>query len=141
MIIIGFIKSLVSIASRIMTAWSKSIQGGFTPVQNLLIGMEEYDWYIQVALNDFTPQYFEEVMLGLRVREENLAYQLMGLSMALMDYIEIDEGTIISELSSNESIDSQIEDIINGIVEDFLASIDNPESVCKNFWNGYDLGI
>ena len=115
--------------------------GGYTTIQNLLSGMEDYDWYIQVALNDLTPQYFEDVMRDLRVTEAGLSYQIMGLSMALIDYIEIDEGVLIGELSSSESVDAQIEDIINGIVEDFLAGIEEPEAVCKNFWNGYDLGV
>lgn len=140
-IIIGLVKLLGSIASRIATAWSKSIMGGYTPIQNLLSGIEDYDWYIQVALNDLTPQYFEDVMRDLRVTEAGLAYQIMGLSMALIDYIEIDEAVIAGELSSSESVDAQIEDIINGIVEDFLAGIEEPEAVCKNFWNGYDLGV
>ena len=136
----NFFKALGSIASRIMTAWGKSIMQGYSPIQNLLSGMEDYDWYIQVALNDLTPQYFEDVMTGLRVKY-TLNYQLMGLSIALSDYIEIDEAVIAGELSSSESVDSQIEDIIYGIVEDFLADIEDYEAVCKNFWNGYDLGI
>jgi hypothetical protein len=133
------LKSFLSFAGKIAMAFGKSVMGGFTPIQNLMSGMEDYDWYIQTSLNDLTPQYFSDVMIGLRVREESLDYQLMGLSMVLGDYMEIGEGEVVGALSSSESIDAQIEDIIFNMVEDYLAGIDDYEAVCKNFWNGREL--
>jgi len=132
------IKGLIALALRIATNFKNAVMNNSRTAN--ILGAEDLDYYIQKAMVELIGEYFEDTMIDLRVKY-TLPYQLLGLATALTGYVDISEDDIAGELSSSESMDNQVEDIVYNIVEDFLANIDDTASVCKNFWNGKDLGI
>lgn len=132
------IKGLIALALRIAYNFKMAVMSGSRTAN--ILGAEDLDYYIQKAMVELVGEYFEDTMVDLRVKY-TLPYQLLGLATALTGYIDISEEDVAGELSSSESMDNQVEDIIYNIVEDFLANIDDTASVCKNFWNGKDLNI
>lgn len=144
MIIIGLInnitrtaQALSSLASRITSLWITSIKKGFAPLQNIL-GSSSYPEMVQQALQELVPIYFEDVMIGLRVKN-TLPYQLAGLANALSYYIDVDESEINEAINQGDALKDDVYDYIYNMVENQLSEIDDKELMCKDFWNGKEL--